>query len=82
MPRVRHYHQTPTAVPSDCDHRGVVPVSEFFSNGLIEILHQFDLFQGAKVPLHELSELHRGALPVQKHGPVASGPPVWSICRA
>jgi hypothetical protein len=47
-----------------------VPVSKFFSNRLIEIPHQFDLLQSAKVPLHELSELlaeHRHCLSVTAH---------------
>jgi hypothetical protein len=67
---VRHYHQTPTPVPPDRHHRGVVPISKPFSNRLIEIPHQCNLFQVAKVPLHELAEFladpgHR--LPVAAH---------------
>jgi hypothetical protein len=44
VPRVRHYYQPPMAVPPDRHHRGVVPVAKFFSNRLIEIPHQCNLF--------------------------------------
>jgi hypothetical protein len=70
VPRVCHYHQTPTAVPPDRHHRGVAPVPKFFSNRLIEFPHQCDLFQRAKVPVHELSELlaeHCHCLSVAAH---------------
>jgi hypothetical protein len=35
--------------PPDRHHRGAVPVAKFFSSRLIEISHQCDLFQGAKI---------------------------------
>ena len=61
---IRQYKQTPSAVPPDRHHSGVVHGVEFFSNGLIEIPHQSDLFQRAKVSLHEflklLAERHDG----------------------
>jgi hypothetical protein len=34
-----------------------VPAAKFISNRLIKIPHQCDLFQVAKVALHELSEI-------------------------
>ena len=57
MPRARHCYQTPTAVPTDCYHRGVVPLAELLSNRLIEVLHQRGLLNKAKVALHEFSQL-------------------------
>jgi len=58
------------SVPTDRHHRGVVPFAKFFSNRLIEIPHQCHLFQGSKVPLHELAEFlgeHRHCLAVSAH---------------
>jgi hypothetical protein len=57
VPRARHRYQTPTAVPTDCDHRGVMPLAEPLSNRLIEVPHQSGLFHKAKVALHEFSQL-------------------------
>jgi hypothetical protein len=57
MASVRHHEKTPTGVPSDRYHRGVMPAAKFFSNCLIEIPHEWDLFQGAKVQVHKFPEL-------------------------
>jgi hypothetical protein len=47
-----------------------MPAAKFFSNRLIETPHQRDLFQVAKVPMHELSELlaeYRHCLSMSAH---------------
>jgi hypothetical protein len=52
-------------MPPDRDHSCIVSAGKFFSNSLIEIPHQRDLFQVGKALLHELAELlaeHRHCL--------------------
>jgi hypothetical protein len=54
--RVGHYYQAATGVPPEGYHRCVVRAAKFFPNCLIEIPHERDLFQGAKVQVHERPE--------------------------
>ena len=55
--RIRHHKQASAAVPPDRYHRGVVHVVELLLNRLIEITHKSNLFQRAKVSLHEFLKL-------------------------
>ena len=48
----------PTFVRPEAHHRGVVALTKDFSNRLIQVPHQCDLFDEVEVFLHELAELH------------------------
>jgi hypothetical protein len=54
MSRVCQHKQAPSLMPADRNHRGVVDIVQFLSRGLIQIPHEPDLFQRAKVALYEL----------------------------